>query len=316
MRRQALFWTLCLLISGQALAQLYDFTVVAPPSGVSGPVSLNAQTSGTLIGNYDPDTNPTGTRTKPGLFGSFGPTENVPVDINIGAQVGGTLNRQASGTFQATFDTSLNTIAFSGLSVNFLANGAAVLPATVTLSGQAFRTRNPDSVYPLLAPITLPIGSLTLSQFEVSQSAAGGGVLTPQGGGVYSFTAVVPVNLSIAVDLFGTPFATTLPFALPLQGTVSITGATAVIDSLQTVNFAQTFNPNFDIPPFEFGLPTILPPGYTANLIFDLVLDEIGFNSDLEINLHAEGTLVPEPASLTGLGLASFWLCLLRRRKR
>ncbi len=316
MRKQAMFWTLCLLVPVQALAQLYDFTIVTPPSGVSGPVSLNAQTSGTLIGNYDPDANPTGTRTKPGLFGPFGPTENLPVNISIGAQVGGTLNRQASGTFQATFDTSLNTIAFSGLSVNFLANGPAVLPATVTLSGQAFRTRNPDSVYPLVAPITLPIGSLTLSQFAVSQSGVGGGVLTPQGGSTYSFTAVVPVNLSVAIDMFGTPFATTLPFALPLQGMVSLTGATAVIDSLQTVNFAQTFNPNFDIPPFELGLPTVLPPGYTANLIFDLVLDEIGFNSDLEINLHAEGTLVPEPASLMGLGLASAWLCLLRRRKR
>ncbi|MCX7924769.1 MAG: hypothetical protein N2554_03040, partial [Fimbriimonadales bacterium] len=117
-----------------AQAQLYDFTVVAPPSGISGNLSISAQTQGTLVGNYNPDTNPTGTRTKPGLFGPFGPTENVPVNVSIGAAIGGNINRQAGGTFRATVDGSNNTITFENLSLNFLANGPAVLPVTLTIA--------------------------------------------------------------------------------------------------------------------------------------------------------------------------------------
>ncbi|MFX4717804.1 hypothetical protein ABTB07_23170, partial [Acinetobacter baumannii] len=79
---------------------------------------ISANTQGTLVGNYDPDTNPTGTRTKPGVFGSFGPTENVPVNVSIGAAIGGNINRQASGTFRATVDGNTNTITFENLSVN------------------------------------------------------------------------------------------------------------------------------------------------------------------------------------------------------
>jgi hypothetical protein len=87
-----------------APAQPYDFNVVAPPSGISGSLALSARTQGTLVGNYNPDTNPNGTRTKPGLFGPFGPTENVPVEVRIGAAIGGNINRQAGGTFRATVD--------------------------------------------------------------------------------------------------------------------------------------------------------------------------------------------------------------------
>ncbi|MFN7161900.1 MAG: hypothetical protein ACK4NB_02440, partial [Fimbriimonadales bacterium] len=41
-----------------AHAQLYDFNVVAPPSGISGNLFINARTQGTLVGTYDQNTNP------------------------------------------------------------------------------------------------------------------------------------------------------------------------------------------------------------------------------------------------------------------
>jgi len=316
MRRWRLFWAI-LGAAGAlhlASAQLYDFNVVAPPSGISGNLALSARTQGTLVGNYNPDTNPNGTRTKPGLFGPFGPTENVPVEVRIGAAIGGNINRQAGGVFRATVDGGTNTITFENLSLNFLANGPAVLPVTITLAGQSFRTRNPTSTY-ILPPqgITLPIGTVNLTQFTAVQTGVGAGVLTPVGANTYDFTAAVAVDLTLAADLLGNPFAQTFPFVLPLQGQVVVLGDTALITSLQQLNFSQTFNPNLDLPPFEFGLPTILPPGQTANLIFDLTLEEIGVNVDLDINLRAEGTLVPEPASLTALGIG---LAALARRRR
>ncbi len=311
-----LFWVFASAAGAFSLAQaqLYDFTVVAPPSGISGNLSLSARTQGTLVGNYDQNTNPNGTRTKPGLFGPFGPTENVPVNISLGATIGGNLNRQASGTFRATVDGSNNTLTCENLSLNFLANGPAVLPVTLTLAGQSFRTRNPDSVYVLPSQgISFPVGSVNLSQFTAVQTGVGAGVLTPTGSNQYDFTAGVLVDLTFAADLLGNPLAQTVPFVLPLQGQVVVSNGTALITSLQTLNFSQSFNPNLDLPPFEFGLPTILPPGNTANLIFDLTLEEIGLNIDLAINLRAEGVLVPEPASLTLLGLGLAALACPRR---
>ncbi|MFN3689627.1 MAG: PEP-CTERM sorting domain-containing protein [Fimbriimonadales bacterium] len=316
MRGSRLFWVVAGIAGAFRLAQaqLYDFNVVAPPSGISGNLSISASTQGTLVGNYDPNTNPTGTRTKPGIFGPFGPTENVPVDVSIGAAIGGNVNRQAGGTFRATIDGSNNIITFENLSLNFLANGPAVLPVTLTIAGQSFRTRNPDSVYILPSQgISFPIGSVNLSQFTAVQTGAGAGVLTPTGPNQYDFTAGVLVDLTFAADLLGNPLTQTIPFVLPLQGQVVVSGTNALITSLQQINFAQSFNPNLDLPPFEFGLPTILPPGNTANLIFDLTLEEIGFTVDLDINLRAEGTLVPEPTSLTALGLG---LAALGRRRR
>jgi hypothetical protein len=318
MQGSRLFWVLAGVIGAFSLAsaQLYDFTVVAPPSGISGNLSISASTEGTLVGNYDPNTNPTGTRTKPGLFGTFGPTDNDPVNVSIGAAIGGNINRQAGGTFRATVDGNTNTITFENLSVNFLANGPAVLPVTLTIAGQSFRTRNPTSTYILPSQgISFPIGTVNLSQFTAVQTGVGAGVLTPTGPDQYDFTAGVLVDLTFAADLLGNPFAQTVPIVLPLQGQVVVSGNSALITSLQSLNFSQTFNPNLDLPPFEFGLPTILPPGNTANLIFDLTLEEIGLNVDLDVNLRAEGTLVPEPASLTALGLGLAALARRRRRR-
>jgi len=318
MHRSRLFWAILGAAGALRLApaQQYDFNVVAPPSGISGNLAISARTQGTLVGNYNPDTNPNGTRTKPGLFGSFGPTENVPVEVSIGAAIGGNINRQAGGTFRATVNGSNNTITFENLSLNFLANGPAVLPVSITLAGQSFRTRNPNSTYILPSQgITLPIGTVNLSQFTAVQTGVGAGVLTPTGVDTYDFTAGVLVDLTLAADLLGNPLAQTIPFVLPLQGQVVVQGNSAVITSLQPLNFSQSFNPNLDLPPFEFGLPTILPPGSMANLIFDLTLEEIGFEVDLDINLRAEGTLVPEPASLSALGLGLTALLLHRRRR-
>jgi hypothetical protein len=204
------------------------------------------------------------------------------VEVRIGAAIGGNINRQSGGTFRATVNGSNNTITFENLSLNFLANGPAVLPVSITLAGQSFRTRNPNSTYILPSQgITLPIGTVNLSQFTAVQTGVGAGVLTPTGVDTYDFTAGVLVDLTLAANLLGNPLAQTIPFVLPLQGQVVVQGNSAVITSLQQLNFSQAFNPNLDLPPFEFGLPTILPPGSTANLIFDLTLEEIGFEGGL-----------------------------------
>lgn len=302
-----------LLCIQQAGCQLYDFTIKTPQSGLDGSLALTADTSGTLIGNYDQTNNPTGTRTKPGLFGSFGSTENVPVNISIDGQIGGNLSTNTSGSFRMGVNLNTNTLTITNYFSDFLSGGSESLPATLTLSGEPFRTRNPDSTYPLLIPITLPIGNVLLSEFNATQAGVGEGTLTPIGGNQYNFAAAVTVNLTFEMDLLGTPLSSTVPFLLPLEGVLTLNGTEAHLNSVRPLSFDQSTNPGIELPGFEFGLPTVLPPGGTANLIFNLTLDEIGSSADLEVTTVANGSLVPEPASLVLLsaGLA----CLLRKRR-
>ena len=82
-------------VSGQ-----YRFTYLPTQSGLNATLSATVSTSGTMIGNYDAAANPTGTRTKPGIFGSFGSTENLPVavqDLSVAAE--GQVATQTVGSF-------------------------------------------------------------------------------------------------------------------------------------------------------------------------------------------------------------------------
>jgi hypothetical protein len=294
--------SLGMLFVQEANSQLYDFNIKTPQSGLSGSLALTADTAGTLIGNYDQTNNPSGTRTKPGLFGSFGSTENVPVNIRIDGQIGGNLSTNTTGSFRMGIDLNTNTLTITDYFADFLSATPENLPATVTLSGDPFRTRNPDSIYPLLIPITLPIGNVLLSEFNATQVGAGAGTLTPIGGNQYNFVAAIAVNLTFAVDLLGTPLGNTFPFVLPLEGLMTLNGTEAHLNSVRPLNFDQSTSPGITLPGFEFGLPTILPPGGTANVIFNLTLDEIGSNADLQLTTVANGSLVPEPSSLMLLG--------------
>ncbi len=85
-------------LSGMAHAQngVYTFAFDTTQSGLAGEIETSASTTGTLIGNYNQETNPTGTRTKPGIniFEPFGPTENLPVNVSLGLGLGAPSRRR------------------------------------------------------------------------------------------------------------------------------------------------------------------------------------------------------------------------------
>jgi hypothetical protein len=91
MRAWKLLVAVSLLLSGASVSaqRKYDFLMYPADSDLNVRVSVQSFTSGTLVGNYNPNTNPTGTRTKPGIFSSFGPTENVPVPVEVNPSVEG-----------------------------------------------------------------------------------------------------------------------------------------------------------------------------------------------------------------------------------
>ncbi len=298
-----------------AAAQIgeYDFTFVQQSSGISGSLASGVATTGTLIGNYNAVDNPTGTRTKPGLFGSFGATENVPVPISLGGGLNGSLESATSGLFRMDANAVTGVMSIDNFEANFLASGLLDVPVTVSLEYETFRTRNPSSTYIGGIPLTLPIGTVTLNAFSVRQNGPSIGTLTANAGGGYDFVVVPLVELTLSFSLLGNEFAlptTTVPF--PLSGQVTFNGNTAVLGSLTPLAFDQSFDVNQVLPQQAFDLPTILPPGGTASVLFDLTLDSISATLDAEVQTTANGVLIPSPsAALLGvLGLA----CVRRRR--
>lgn len=292
---------------------IYQFNFVPSQSGLSATANNSFSASGTLIGNYDAVNNPTGTRTKPGLFGTFGATENVAVNVNnLGVSLSGPINTDTTGSFGLTVDTANGTFSMSGYAANFLGNGPASLPVNLNLSTETFRTRNPTFLYPGL-PISLPIGSATISTFNVTQVGASTGVLTPIGVNRFSFVVTPLVNLELAVSVLGNDFAVPgqapLPFAL--TGTLTLDGNSATISGVTPIEISQSTQPNQALPEFPLALPTTSDP---ANVLLNLTLSELGVGFTGTANTFATGTLVPSPGAMA-LGMTALGVIARRRRR-
>lgn len=296
-----------------AAGQEFDFTLGAP-SGLTGQVDIAAATAGTLIGNWDPATNPTGTRTKPGLFGTFGPMENEPVAVQVGPQLAGPIQSSASGTFSTDLFPATGTLLMRDYSADLLASGPVGLPITLTLLYESFRTRNPSSVYPGGAPVPLPFGEATLTQLTAAQAAPAPGTLTPTAPGQYDFSVVVPVVLSASFTILGNAFELpAAPAAIALAGTLAVSGSTATLDSSQPFEFSITPAPGVALPQFPLDLPTVLPPGSVAHLLLDLTLEEVSASVSGVLRHRANGVLVPAPG-FPALGLLVALGAACRRR--
>jgi hypothetical protein len=295
-----------LCAASAANAQLYDFTINPTSSGLAGPLSFEAQTSGTLIGNHDAATNPAGTRTKPGLFGPFGDTENIAVPASLDIGLAGAINTSTAGTLRLDLDPGTGTLTMTNFAADFLSGGSINLPITLGLLFESFRTRSPSSSYIGGLPINLPIGSASLTQLTATQVGSGAGVLTPTGPSTYDF------SLAAVMLLAGEFSALDESFQLPGQaapiafaGTIVLDGATAVLTSLTPLVFDTGVQPGLALPQFPLPLPTLLPPGGTANLLLDLTLTDIGISFDGSSKFTATGVVVPVPGAglllLTGL---------------
>jgi hypothetical protein len=295
--------------TADAVISPYEFVIQRDNSGLTANISLTAATSGTLIGNYDPVDNPTGTRTKPGLFGPFGEMENVPVPVNIGASLGGPAQSSTTGGFHLDLDITNGLLAMSGYSADFLASGPLGLPASVTFEFDTFRTRNPDSLYIGGFPITLPLGEATLETLSAAQvDLPAQGVLNQTGPNEFSFIVAPLVTLTGTFNFLGTQLELPpTPLPLALTGQIVLSGNSALLTSMQPIELSNSINPDLMLPEIPFDLPTILPPGDIAHLLLNLSLDEIAANFNGTLNLQANGTLVPEPGSLILLlgGLAA-----------
>ena len=295
----------------------YEFSL-GPPSGlqVSG-LDLSLVTDGSLIGNYDPATNPMGTRTKPGLFGSFGDDENVEVPTAIRLGLSGQPQVDTGGGFTALIDLTAPSISIRDYSASMLTGATASLDLSLALSSGSFRTRNPDSIYLLLGELELPIGEASLTDLVLTQVTPGPTVpLTPMAAGVFEFETLLLATATLSLDALGNSVVVPpIPVPLPLRGTLMLEGDAGKITGLSPLAFSETLSLGIALPEFTLPVPTLLPPGATANLDFRLTLTDIQTALDGAVATEAFGRLVPEPNGLVFAampGLCAYWAA--RRR--
>lgn len=278
----------CALTTAQ---RRYDFVMSPADSDLNVNVSLQAFTAGTLIGNYDPNTNPTGTRTKPGLFGSFGSTENVPVPVEVNPSVEGNVASKPSGAFSMVLNPGAGQVVLLDFFSDLLHSGAVSLPANAEFATDGFRTRNPTSTYPA-GRFTVPVGEVLVTLLTLAQVGDPAvGTLTPLGGNRYVFAVAPTVVLTVRAELQSSVLeSTSNPNLLTLMGEVEIQGDTATVLSVNTIEWSDVDTPGQPIPQFAMDLPTVFPPGDEAHLLFDLTLNEVHTRVNGTYTIAARGT--------------------------
>ncbi len=287
--RFALVFALLFVCALAAAQRKYDFVVEPANSRLDVNTSLQAETSGTLIGNYDPSTNPTGTRTKPGahLFGFEG---NHPVPVQVNPSVEGNVTSQPAGTFGMVFQPEANRVILLDFYSDLLPTGTATLPASAEFSFDTFTTRNPSAIYPG-GTYNVPVGDVVVYALSLTQTGEPAvGTLTPLGGNRYAFAVAPTVTLYVRAELQGSVLETTSnPNPLALVGEVEMNGDSATILSANTIDWSDTDNPNQPIPRFAMDLPT--PTGDTAHFLFDLTLNEVRTRVNGTYTIAANGSI-------------------------
>lgn len=307
--------------AGAASAQsfLHDFSGAS--SSIDLDLSLGLDLSGSIRGAGAPSLLGGGTRTQPGLFGDDGTNAEIPISLGLALALD--VAADLDGSFSLTLDQELGTATVE----DFFATlpdlpGAAGIDVTFEFS--TFRTFSPDSLYLGGFPLTLPLGAGDLANIELVQSQPAVGTATPGAmAGTFDLVLAVPVDFSFTFTAGllgggGDPIPVgPLPLLLPLSVTLdladcgaSLTGG-AMDMTMQSI--PSPFPLDFDDLPLD--LPTILPPGNTANLLLSAGLDSLTVDLGFDVALAADSTvdgrfedICSGMPNSTGAGAAMGWV--------
>lgn len=286
-------------IATPALAQPFACTVDSAASLIDASVGVGLTSSGTLIGDFDPVTNPGGTQTRPGLFGGSG---NNPIPLNLTGTASSSFMLSPAGSFGLDLDTSGLAFEVSGLAADLL-NGqtvAATLSATISFS--SFNTINPTFIYPGGTPITVPLDDANINVLSLSQSGPMTlGVLVPVDADTFTLAGTLPATLTFGGDFLGQPIPPSpVDLPLPITGMVDINGDGTITATLELDldGTPQSIDVSA-LPPIEnvpFGLPTFGTA--TANVLLTLNI------SALDVTAGGSVTLVATGVSAGGCNIA------------
>ncbi len=295
-----------LLAASAHASSAYAFTVSQPTSSLTYSFSSSAPFTGTMLGENDPlkpAAEQTRTKRLPSLFspcGTLTATQNDVVNISgtIAASGStGTTPIRPAGTFKLGIDTTANTSVLQDFNVNLVASGALNASANLnSFTYQSFCAINPGCTAPFLVPISLPLGTVSVTSLVAAQApgAPENGTLSANGPNTWNFS--VPCTLTVTPTI--TFSGSTVPadpqtIASVFAGTITVSGNTATMTGSTTLNYnpPATTTPTPQAPtPFTIPSTSTLCPG--INLILTLTITSSSVTSSNTANLAAAGTKI------------------------
>jgi hypothetical protein len=272
-----------------AVGQTFDLTIDQSQSQVSRSTTISAPFAGAFIGDYNARSNPKGTQTIPGLFGGSG---NNPINYSAELVGDGGIESAPSGSFAIAVDLDTLTVSIDGLVLDLLNGDTALFSGTVNIEYDTFHTKNPTAIYPGGFTIPLPIGDLEVTTLTATQTGdTSVGILVENGDGTFSFAATVEAELTLSATFLGEPLDTPPQvILLPLVGTLSFDGGVATLTATIFQSISESteleLDPFTDIP---VALPTVLPPGGTANLLLSGTVESLSLDFTIDSTIVATG---------------------------
>ena len=271
---------------------------VAPTSSYSQDTQISLPLAGTWIGNYDAVTNPTGTQTRPGLFGGSG---NVAIPFSSVLRPRAVIaNSNPTGSYVFGLDRATGAVEVANLSLNALGAQGGTIETRMTLTYSTFRTFAPNSTFIGVSNADIPVDSGTMTVATATQSGPAIGAATANADGSWTFAVTVPVNVLVEGTAMGAPFSSTSPGSIVMTGTASFNGDQATITSQGTVNETVPVPAPAPLVNMPFDLPTILPPGSTARLLMSGTFADGTSTTTGSSSIVALGTLQPVFGDLNG----------------
>lgn len=301
------------VLSSNAWAQSFDSNVDSKVSSANLDASMVFDSSGTLIGDYDADTNPTGTQTIPGLFGGSG---NNPINTSVSTDVDTLLDTNPAGSFVITPDFDLGLVEIDGLVIDLLNGQEGGTDLSITMLYDTFHTINPSFLYLGGVPITLPIGQVGgITQAVLTQTAIGAGTLSPTDDpNIFDIAMLITAQLDMEIntalpgqDPSSNPIEA-LPIVLPIAGQIE-----TLVDGTLLITIDIAPEPialdvpieGTTLPPVPLELPTFGTE--TASVIFTSVPESITVNAAIGLTISATGNKSACAADLNGDGNLDFF---------
>lgn len=267
--------------------------VIQPGSSLTVDNSIAAPATGTLIGNYDATTNPSGTRTLPGFIGGSG---NNPIPVSMDVAIGGENQTSPAGSMTVLVNTGAGTFAIASLELDLLNETPIETPISATIEYSTFRTVSPSFIYFGGIPLTIPLGSASITVLSATLGAGlSEGALTPNGDGTFTLAGVATLDLAFQAVVLDQPVdGGTVQIVAPIGGTFvpGLDGESASLSlSLDISNASELPGPFPAVEDVPFDLPT-LDPNAPAKVLLTLTFERIDVRIEGAIAAVAEGPML------------------------